>query len=280
MADPGSESKGPNMTTCTVWFIVACTVIILVEAACCKLWRKSREKKAGDGFLVLHDWPSWLRVTVVGLIVSVGWLPSLLFFTALLLGGALGGIEGWSFEEGYEYAVCNMVGIGPLVDLTPDTTLGYIADIIISCWALVLASTILGLAAGLNVTLKWLSNISPTKWGFLRAILLHVPLLIGVIGLLTGAILSALEEWPLVDGLLFMIGTLCGIQDPLTAVEPENATGNFFVGVCFTIELLIGGAVIGAVGAHPSVIHFLEHVQGKDLPVEDGIKATDATTAS
>lgn len=259
-----------NITEITVWFCGITVAVVVAEAACVWLARRGREKLYGDGIFVLHTWPTLVRSAVVLTIMTLGVFPLFIFVTALSLGGILGGIEGWSFSEGYEYVLCNMLGIGPLISYVPDTTIGILADILISCWAMLIGATILGLSAGLSITVKWVQTISPTVWGFTRALLLYVPIVMVLLSCITGGAIALMEEWSFSDGFLYMVGALCMIEDPLTQVAPDSDAGYFFMALCFVIETLLGGAVIGVIGSHKVVEDFMARLQGtQDAPEEE-----------
>jgi len=189
-------------------------------------------------------------------------LPILVFISAFVLGGILGAIEGWDIYTSFEYVLCNMIGIGPMVVETPTTTVGVIADIVISMWALLLTATILGLAASLGASTQISGAVPPTPGALCLTFFIYIPVSILILALLTGGIIAALEGWVLVDGFLYMIGAICGIEDPLTASSPDTDPGNFFAAVCFLIELCVGGVIIGIVGAHPVVARYVTFVEG------------------
>jgi hypothetical protein len=189
-------------------------------------------------------------------------MPILVFTTAFVLSAILGGIEGWDVETSFGYVLCNMIGIGPIVDETPTTTVGLIADIVISMWALVMTATILGLAASLGASSQIIEAVPPTPCGLFRIFFLHIPVLIIILALLTGGVMAGLEDWAFVDGFLFMIGAICGIEDPLTASSPASNIGNFFAALCYLIELCVGGVIIGIVSEHPILAGYVKLVEG------------------
>jgi hypothetical protein len=189
-------------------------------------------------------------------------MPILVFVSAFVLSGILGGIEGWDIRTSFQYVLSNMIGIGPMVVETPTTTVGVIADVAISMWALLLTTTILGLAASLGASNQLIQAEPLTPWGLFRIFFFYIPVMILLLSLLTGGVMAALQDWSFVDGFLFMVGAICGIEDPLTASRPDSDIGNFFAALCYLIELCVGGVIIGIVGAHPIVAGYVNLVEG------------------
>eukprot|EP00927_Polykrikos_kofoidii_P069538 TRINITY_DN65057_c0_g1_i1.p1 TRINITY_DN65057_c0_g1~~TRINITY_DN65057_c0_g1_i1.p1 ORF type:complete len:300 (-),score=29.74 TRINITY_DN65057_c0_g1_i1:119-1018(-) len=202
------------------------------------------------------------RYTISCFFVVAVLMPTLVFTCGLLLGGVLAASEGWRFDDGYEYIVGNMVGIGPMSSLTPNSTSGKIADIIISLFGFVLCNVMLGLAANLNLIVHATNRTPPTLGGLCRVLFLYIPIALTCLSFLCGCVLSALEGWDLADGLYFMVGYLCGIANPLTPKAPVTDKANFALAVISVIEMCVAGAIIGLVGAHPFFQSVLLHLEG------------------
>ena len=64
-----------------------------------------------------------------------GIIPALVLIIAVMFGGILAVAEDWSFREGFEYVVGNLVGLAtPLTDVSPDNLAGELLDILVAVW--------------------------------------------------------------------------------------------------------------------------------------------------
>eukprot|EP00928_Gymnodinium_smaydae_P078058 TRINITY_DN6166_c0_g2_i2.p1 TRINITY_DN6166_c0_g2~~TRINITY_DN6166_c0_g2_i2.p1 ORF type:complete len:579 (-),score=141.42 TRINITY_DN6166_c0_g2_i2:49-1689(-) len=252
-----------TFTTLSLCYLLVSVGLLALLAVGLQYWRRDRKRTPGDGLLVLSGWhPALREVISFGLLVFL-LLPSFLFAGGFLLGWILALAEGWSFTEGFEYVICNMCAIGPMVNLTPDTNLGLICDIAVSVLALLVTSTTLGLAASFGMATEAIHSTPQGFLGFLRTLFIYVPIVLLTLSSGTGALLAGIDGWAASDGILFMIGALCGIQDPLTAASPASDPAFFFTAICTVVELCVGGVVIGIVGAHPAIAKFVVLVEGK-----------------
>jgi hypothetical protein len=259
-------------------YFTVCAVFVLVSwvslIRCLRRRRDAREtgeatgKKPGDGWLVLHEWGPTARGFVAASILVFVFVPTMIFVVAFLFAAMLAPAEEWTYSDTFDYILCNMIGVGPLVDLMPDTTFGMFVDIVVSLWGLLVTATLLGLAACVNLSTTMSSNVPEGVGGLMRTMLIYIPLCLIAVASVSGLMLAAIEKWPPGDGILFMIGELCGIEDPLTESSPETTAAAFFTTLCFAVELSIGGAIIGTVGAHSSVIAFLVCCEGEAATTE------------
>jgi len=264
MTSGGNAEPTISITLMSLYYSIAAFGVLVLQATAMRLWRRGREKRLGDGIICLAEWGCKVRAAVVAFLIIFALLPIVTFVTAFALGGLLGAVEGWGFSDGYEYVIANILGVGPLVSLTPSTTFGTIMDVIISCWACLLGATILGVSASLALTMHWLATVRPTVFGLARVMLIDLPIIMLILATATGAFMAWVENWAFVDGFLYMVGALCGIQDPLTAVSPESDQGEFFGSICVLIELLLAGAVIGIMSDHPVIKNIIKALEGSN----------------
>lgn len=92
--------------------------------------------------------PKWLRVILIVVVA----IPLLVMAMALIFGSLLAGLEGWVWSTGFYYVVSNLVGLGnPLTNVSPDTTVGKLVDIVIAVWSLSLAGAVIGIIASFSI---------------------------------------------------------------------------------------------------------------------------------
>jgi len=169
-----------------------------------------------------------------------------------------------------------MAAMPPMVTLVPTSTGGQITDILVSVIVFSLTSAALGIAASTGMVMQ-LSEFIPKGIHGLVLTVLTIPFTLVLMSLILALFLARLEGWDVWTSFLFMISMLCGLGDPLTPVTPSTDKANFFVLLCSVIELSLGGAMIGIIGGHPKVTHFLAYVEGnlesesKEVIGESGI---------
>eukprot|EP00418_Pyrodinium_bahamense_P079320 CAMPEP_0179067190 /NCGR_PEP_ID=MMETSP0796-20121207/29363_1 /TAXON_ID=73915 /ORGANISM="Pyrodinium bahamense, Strain pbaha01" /LENGTH=310 /DNA_ID=CAMNT_0020764215 /DNA_START=32 /DNA_END=964 /DNA_ORIENTATION=+ len=228
------------------------------------------------GFFASAEWPIYLRGPWGMLVVLLGVIPLSMMLVCLIMGPILASIEGWSVILGIEYMVTNVLGLqDPLTDIIPDSTFGNIVDIIMSLWAMVLFTAAMGLAASMSMVSHTTQRMPSTTCGLLRYMLIHVPTLLILVSLATGAIMSAIEDWSVFDGFLYMAGVMCGLANPLVDNVPDSPWACFVEVLCVSVELSLGGAIIGIISAHPLAQRVVILVEGADHHSEETAAAGD-----
>jgi hypothetical protein len=246
------------------WIALTALLVYVGLIHCFKRRHQCYQEEVGnrDGLLVLPEWGPICKGCALTFLLIVVLVPSLMFVVAFLFAGILAACEGWTYFESFMYVLGNMVGVGPLVNIVPSGAGGITLDIVASMWSMLLTSTILGLSASISL-FDHINSLVPSSFcGLLRVFLIYLPLCLGTLATGCGALLALLEDWSVANGLLFMLGSLCGIQDPLTEVSPSTDAGNFFVIICFCLELSLGGAIIGIVGSHPCLKYLIVRLEG------------------
>lgn len=257
--------------------LIAVVFSIMVLACFCSLVglsayvRKTRKQHG----LQTHRWeavPPWWPTYVKDLIAMVTLLlvlvPVIVILCSVVFGIVLAAAEGWLAIQGIEYIAGNLAGLSsPLTGVSPTTAFGDFIDIIVSLWCLLLASAFMGVAGSLR-SVSWISDTMPSTFvGFLRYIFLWIPACLLLVGAFCGGILAAKENWSWFTGFLFMLSSMCGLQTSLVSVSPTDPAGIFVEFLGLAVELTLGGAIIGVIGAHPYVASFITFLEGK--PAED-----------
>merc|ERR1712008_293319 len=104
-------------------------------------------------------------------------------------------------------------------------------------------------------------SIPRTLFGFLRYLVLYIPIVILALSCLTGAVLAAVEDWAFLDGFFFMAGAIAKLANPLVN-GPTSPQGCLVEVLCICIELCIGGAIIGISASHAVVGKFIKWIEG------------------
>jgi len=248
----------------SILFSCSVTFLVLVFAVVLRLERRKRASKPGDGLLVLDGWGPLRRGLVALVILVSALIPVVLFVSAAVFGAILAYLEGWDFSYGFSYTVANMIDMpGSLAPIPSTGTAARAVDVVISVWVMLFTNLVLGVATSLNIIAYVVRKLPESYFSLLRCLLLYTPLALLVLSLLSGAFLAWLEHWRAVDGIMLMVGTLCGLAKPLTDVAPKTRQGYFFLALCFAVELALGGCVVGLVGAHPKMSRLLQLLEGK-----------------
>jgi len=165
--------------------------------------------------------------------------------------------------EAFAYVLGNTVGLGPIVKLVPVDPMGKVMDALASLLCLMLTATVLGLVSIINLSSMFANHVPPGFCGLLRTLLIYVPLVLIAMACVTGVVLALIEDWKVGDSIIYMVGSLCGIEDPLTPDRVESGLGHFITAICFCIEISIGGSIIGIIATHESVTRFVHLCEGK-----------------
>jgi len=172
-------------------------------------------------------------------------------------------VEGWPLREGVLYLLGNVLGLSnALTDFSPESNTGKILDVIVSTWALLMTGTVMGIIAGLSLVTDLTENMPSSVWGFLRYVLMYIPLVIVISSFAAGGLMAAVEGWTLDVGFYFMVSSICGLSQPLVDQEPDSAAGILVEVLAICIELGFAGAIIGIIGAHPLVADLITKIEG------------------
>lgn len=252
------------METYVLHFLWLACLLLLCFVAAIHLMRNGVPEQAGDGLFVLHRWSQATRGFIALAVIVTLVVPLVLYLSGVIFGGLLAAFEGWDFVDGFYYVTSNMLGLpGSLTTVSPTMTSTKIFDLIVSLWALLLSSSVLGVTGSMNAVTQICETMPSSALGLARYLLVYVPILLILLSAACGGILAAVEGWSFADGFVFMAGSLCGIETPLTTVVPTTHGGFFVTSLCFLLELTIGGAVIGIIGSHPFCSEILEFFEGK-----------------
>eukprot|EP00419_Tripos_fusus_P063632 CAMPEP_0172912778 /NCGR_PEP_ID=MMETSP1075-20121228/189100_1 /TAXON_ID=2916 /ORGANISM="Ceratium fusus, Strain PA161109" /LENGTH=219 /DNA_ID=CAMNT_0013771349 /DNA_START=209 /DNA_END=865 /DNA_ORIENTATION=+ len=192
---------------------------------------------------------------------------------AVIFGSVLAAVERWDAYLGIEYVLSNILGMqSPLTAIIPETATGKILNVLMSVWALLCATTALGIAAGMCLVQYVSAMVPDSIFGFLRYLLLYIPVVLMLIACVTGGFLAIFEEWTFEQGFLYMVSSVAGLANPIVNLEVTTAEGAFVECLCICIELGLGGAIIGVVCSHPIVGRFILYFEGEAVAIEDESK--------
>jgi hypothetical protein len=280
----------PEISDMAAFFVIGAGGFVMLWVAgmrALQIYRQRRDpgtKREGDGFragcsqdgwFTVQEWGDWPRGFIFLSVFLLLILPTMIFLSAFLMGGILAASEAWTFDDGFDYVLGNMVGVGPIVNLVPATHFGIALDVIVSLYTLLLTNGFLGMTACLSLSVKVTDMIPDGICGLSRVLLIYAPVTLVALAVVFGGIIAKIEDWSFGDGILFMIGSLCTIEDPLVKSHPTTSEGIFFNALCYCVELSISGILLGIIGAHPVVGAFLFKCEGVGLHRLEGTTATD-----
>jgi len=231
------------------------------------LIQKRRGRSPKDSFLVLGSWPKAFRIVFTFGVVLHFLLPLILFLLPAAWAAILKAAVGWSFFDSYEYVICNIATMPPMVNLVPANTGGQIADILVSVIIFALTAAVLGVAASTGIVTELCELIPKGHHGIILTMSM-IPVALLLLTFVLALFVTHMEGWDLWTSYLFMTSILCGLGDPLTPVVPTTDKANFFILLCSILELSIGGAIIGIVASHPKVLDFIAYIEGNNLEIE------------
>ena len=192
--------------------------------------------------------PSVLALVIASVVI----IPVIMLLIALVFGTIIALCEGWTLTVGFMYFAGNMTGLGnPLTNSSPETPMGSLIDVIVSCWVIILSGAFLGVICNMKLVTK-LSEVLPLE-GAKGAFCLFVviPALVMLTAALIGCILAVSEGWTVAIGFRYMISAMCGLGNPLTGRTPVSFHGKIIVIIGASWQLAIGGTIIGLSGAIP-----------------------------
>lgn len=237
-------------------------VAVALVFGCGVTCTRRHPKTAAEGCISNAYWPEWLRTSLPAAILILLVLPSLLFVVCFVLAVPLWLFEPWGYEHSFEYVLGNVFGIGPIFSAKPESVGGIIVDVIVSLWALLVSSTMIGMAAAIGFSAEISSLVPQSTCGLIRALFMYLPVILAALASALGMVMASVEGWPLSDGILYLISSLCGLNDPLTDVEVVGHQGFFLETIVFALEMSIGGTIVGMIGSHPAVGLVLRFCEG------------------
>lgn len=156
--------------------------------------------------------------------------PLLALLIALVFGCVLAYAEEWPVfgkDGGFYYVLTNVAAVPPVGSQTiTEGKMGVVVDILISTVCLVFASTVIGCSG----MLAFVGDL-PGKLGLTTAARGSIALLVFIPAAtlggcaLFGALLAWLEEIQFTTCFQFIVGSVCGLGNPLTPWIPQRADG-------------------------------------------------------
>lgn len=191
--------------------------------------------------------------------------PLLCFGIGLGFGAILAAAEGWPVfgaDGGFWYVTANIAGTPPLGDLSPVSQMGITVDIVVSTISLVFASTIVAMSG----MLAFVGNLPDklgltTVWKGALALLLVIPAAVCAACAMFGVVIALFEGATFDQGFRFVISTVCGLGNPLTAWAPTTTHASI-------INVILGVAAQGLIGV-------IIGIAGGITPIVDGVARFD-----
>jgi len=267
--DDGGDDDGPGSLQSdsdlesffNILLIFVGTGILAAVFLICIL-RKSSNFTSKDGFFVSTSWPLFLRGPLTMGVMLIVVLPSVITALGMVFGCLMAAGEGWSMFLGTAYVLGNLLGLQePLTNISPDSAAGKMLDIIISLYALISATTVMGMASSMCLIQSVSTSLPRSFCGFLRLLVLYLPMAIMIICIVFGGFFAVIERWPFLNGFYYVTGGMAELANPLVS-GPTTPEGSFVEVVCVCIQLCMCGAVIGTVSWHPQVIRFIRWFEG------------------
>lgn len=215
------------------------------------------------GLLAHGGYPFIVRGVLGTTFFMLGVLPLILIICATLLGLILAAVEEWEAGIGVEYLLSNILGMtAPLTNVVPEGSFGVHFAIIMNMYAVVMITTAMGLVANMSLMQAITEKVPQGTCGFVSFLLVVVPLVMLLTTWLIGCTIALVEGWPAMEGYYFMAASMASLANPVTSVEPETAFGAFFECLCLSIELCLGGCVLGLVASHPVTTRLCDWLEG------------------
>lgn len=190
--------------------------------------------------------------------------PVVTLILGFIFGAILAAMEGWPWWTGVLYVLSNLTGLGnPLTSAMPVTLPGVVADIILAAWALGILGTVIGCVANVSFTSTVIDamesvgsrepqgqpSLASQAMAFVSFALVVIPVVLCGIGALFGLMLAAGEGWELSDGVLYVVGNIVTLANPLVSNSPTTVSGEVFDLVVSLWALALSGAALGVVGS-------------------------------
>jgi len=215
------------------------------------------------GLLAHGGYPFIVRGVLGTTFFMLAVLPLILIICATLLGLILAAVEEWEAGIGVEYLLSNVLGMtAPLTNVVPQDTFGVHFAIVMNMYAVVMITTAMGLVANMSLMQAITEKVPQGTCGFVSFLLLVVPLVMFLTTWLIGCTIALVEGWPVMEGYYFMAASMASLANPVTSVEPETAFGAFFECLCLSIELCLGGCILGLVASHPVTTRLCDWLEG------------------
>ena len=201
-------------------------------------------------------------------------LPLAICLTALVFGGVFAAGVGWSYRDGFLYVVRDLLDIE--VELTDKSSIELSSDMkawdaFVSFWAfgvvVVAFAMIYEMALCKRDALGWAlrrigiaieeehdedGDVVVTGRSLKHAlatvvlfVFIVVPLLIGVVSVVFGGLLAAMEGWSFDKGALYLISEMADIKGELVEVEVEHAISKICLILVDCWALAVFGSFVG-----------------------------------
>jgi len=211
--------------------------------------------------------PWYVRGLTSLLLVLFAVVPIIVIIACFILGPVLALAEGWSALAGIEYLLSNALQLAvPLTDVAPDSVGGEIIDLMISIWVMLVVTAAIGLAAQMLLITKLGALVPDSSLGFVRWLVVNIPIVLIAISLVSGAMMALAEGWSFSDGFFYMAGEAAGVG--LVVVGPSTAFGALVDAIFTMFQLGLSGAVIGIIAGHPLTGKVIQAIEGKALEQE------------
>lgn len=242
-----------------------CITTFLTVVWVCVLWYRVHRHSPGHkhGLFTVGNWHWVAQAVVCFLVVNFVVVPNLTMAVSFVLGPILAVMEGWPWRLGIEYVISNVLGMqDPLTSVVPTRNVSRMVDIAMCIWAMLLCATVMALSSQLSFIMVLTDAMPESTSGLLRYLFVFVPLILIILSVFTGGVMALIEEWSFFDGFIFMCGASSGLSNPLISQTPETALGSAFECLCLAVELCLGGAIVGIVGAHPAIQKVSDLING------------------
>jgi hypothetical protein len=197
----------------------------------------------------------------------------------LLLSVVFGALLAWaekiSFLEGALYVASNLLQMGtPLTDFTPQNPAGVFIDVYVSVVAVLVFGILLNLVNLFQVPLVINNAIeyfltTNNILVPLVALMLVIPVCFGVIAVVFGSILGAMEGWQTKDGILYVFSNLLGLGTNLVEDNPDTSAGDI-------LDIVVSSMALGFIAIFIDYVTVLNPARcirrrSRDLLVKFGI---------
>lgn len=235
-------------------FMLVGIFVVLAYILGVQSWARQRKVQATSGILVLGPSSAHgaLQKAIPFLVLAILLIPEVVFVICKCFGLLLALAEGWPHQTGFEFLIGNCASVSnPITSAMPKTALGTAVAILVNLWCFVLITAFMGMLSLVSMVAALNHYIPQGIAGYFRFLLLHLPMLLFVSTASAGVVIALGEGWHFVDGFLFMMGSLLQAAHPFTAVSPQTGYGVFVEVFCNSVQIAIGGIILGVSTSHP-----------------------------
>jgi len=165
---------------------------------------------------------------------------------AVVFGGILAWAESEDFVDGFLYVASNVLGMAePLTEFNPTDPIGAIIDVYVSVVAILCFGIVINIVNVFQMPHainQGIENMGITHPFFVALVACGfiIPLCFALVGVVFGSILASLEGWSVIDGILYIYGTILGLGTPLTSVVPDTIGGDI-------VDIIIASMALGCI---------------------------------